>query len=424
MQPLEKNIYALVLLLAVLGGLSACAPVNKFDKVDSSLNTTCNGAAVQTKYIVHYLNGQWAYPTAKGRADFVEKFVRPNIDAIDFVEYDQKINVENTVKVTASAVAPALSGADIDNWGPGSISAPTAWQAGYRGQNVIVAVVDSGVDVTHPQLVNQIFYNTGEAGADSVGRDKRSNGVDDDNNGFVDDYAGYNFESNSGQMLDDVGHGTHVSGIIAAEHADTQIMTGHVEGVAPSAKILPVKFLGVDGGTLSSALQGIDYAVLRGAKIINASWGGNGCSNALKQKIADLSAKNVLFVSAAGNSAANIELAPEYPAAYDLPLQITVGALTPTLLQADYSNYSRKLVQLFSPGSNIISTVPVAMGSYAAYSGTSMATPFVSGAAAVWISANPSSSMSLIRNSILGSVTTDSTYMNATGGRLNLSSLK
>ena len=399
--------------------LAACSQTERFNTLASSLNTTCNGAALQTKYIVHYLDGSWAYHEAESKEAFVEKVVRPNVERIDFVEHDQKIYLENT----APTAAPALSGADIDNWGAQSINAPAAWRNGYRGQNVIVAVVDSGVDISHPQLSNQIAYNSGEMGTDAQGRDKRSNAVDDDGNGYIDDYAGYNFESGSSQMLDDVGHGTHVSGIIAAQHSDVQIMSGYVQGVAPAAKILPVKFLGASGGTLSAALQGIDYAVLRGAKIINASWGGSGCSSALRQKISDLSAKDVLFVSAAGNSSSNIELAPEYPAAYNLPLQLTVGALTPALLQADYSNYSRKLVQIFSPGSYIASTVPTDMGSYASYSGTSMATPFVSGAAAVWLSARPSSTMSAVRDDILKYTTFNPTYMNLTGGRLDLSAL-
>ncbi len=396
---------------------TACAPSNNFDSLNSTLNTTCNGTAVQSKYIVHYKSGQWAYLSAKDRGEFTEKYLRPQAESIDFVEYDQKI------KIQQAAVAPALTGSEINNWGPSSINAPAAWQKGFRGQNVIVAVVDSGVDINHPQLINQIDYNTGETGTDSSGRDKRTNGVDDDGNGYVDDYAGFNFVAGTGQMIDDVGHGTHVSGIIAAEHNDTSIQSGHVEGVAPAAKILPVKFLDQSGGTLTAALQGIDYAVARGAQIINASWGGNGCSQALKQKITELSGKNVLFVTAAGNSFSNLELAPEYPAAFDLPMQITVGALTPTLVQADYSNYSRKLVHLFSPGSDVVSTVPLAMGSYAAYSGTSMATPFVSAAAAVWLSATGVANLSTVKSKILNNVDTNPNYMNITGGRLDLGAL-
>ena len=342
--------------------------------------------------------------------------MRPNLDKIDFVEPDQRIGAYQIPPVTAP------TGTEINNWGARAINAPVAWQNGVRGSGVVVAVVDTGVDITHPQLVNQIYYNHGEMGLDAQGRDKRTNGIDDDGNGYVDDWAGYNFLNNSGVMSDDVGHGTHVSGIIAAEHSDTTIKTGYVQGVAPEAKILPVKFLDQSGGSLSDALKGIDYAVMRGAKVINASWGGPGCAQSLRQKIQDLSNENVLFVAAAGNGGENLDLYPQYPAAFIAPLQLTVGAIANTLLQDDYSNYSKTLVNLFAPGTAIVSTVPSSLypGGYASMTGTSMATPFVSGAAADLLSAHLGVTVQTVRQMILQSVDQDPSYTNSSGGRLDV----
>jgi len=402
--------------------LSACS-----DDQFSSLMAAngCTADAIKNKFIVHYKDGSWLYTKEIERADFVEHIVKPQFEKIDFIEYDQKIRVETMAAkspATPAAIGSAVIANDvvINNWGAEAINAATAWQQNDYGQNVLVGVVDTGIDPTHPQLTNQIYYNMGEYGTDAEGRNKENNGIDDEANGYVDDYAGYNFVSNSGQMLDDVGHGTHVSGIIAAQHSDTTYQTDHMEGVAPQAKLIPAKFISQDEGTLSAAMQGIDYVVMRGAQVINASWGGSSCSAALQQKISELSGKNIIFVSAAGNNSADLDSSPEWPAAYDLPLQLTVGALDPTLLQASYSNYSRTLVQLFSPGTDVTSTYPVSMGSYATMSGTSMATPYVTGALAVMLGANPGATPANLRAALLAAVSTNSNYLNSTLGRLNL----
>src|SRR5690606_7730616 len=124
-------------------------------------------------------------------------------------------------------------------------------------------------------------------------------------------------------------------------------------GVAPAAKILPLKFLGMDGGTLSHAIKAMDYAVMAGANVVNASWGGRGCSRSLMEKMSQLGDANVLLTVAAGNSGANLERYPEYPAAFRLPLQITVGAVGSMGLMTDRSNYSSSLVHLFAPGQQV-----------------------------------------------------------------------
>ncbi|MCB0351781.1 MAG: S8 family serine peptidase, partial [Bdellovibrionales bacterium] len=384
--------------------LSACAEPDPAEYKLPAKTETCGGAALTSRYIVHFQTGKWAYIENSDRENFKENFVRPQVDNIDFIEYDQKIFLE--------AVTPVAPSRGIDNWGISAIDAPAAWQKSFRGEGVSVAVIDSGVDITHPQLASQIDFNFGESG------DKQNNGLDDDGNGLIDDYAGYNFLDNSPDITDDIQHGTHVAGVIAAAHNDSVHKTGYTQGVAPSAKIIPIKFIGENGGSLSSALKGIDYAIQRGAKVINASWGGTGCSQSLRQKVSEASAQNVLFVVAAGNSGNNLDLSPEYPAAFNLPLQITVGAIRSSFNMDSYSNYSRSLVHIFAPGSLIVSTVPG--GGYVGLSGTSMATPFVAGASAILLSAKHEMSLSSIRQALFNSAKTDSNYLNLSRGRLHL----
>jgi subtilisin family serine protease len=408
MEAHRKSVFSSTLFVLSVLLLSGCGQPDKAETLTPGLDDTCGGAAIQNRYIVYYKSGRWDYVKNPDRENFKNTFVRPQVEEIDFIEFDQKINFNSDVPVIST------NAMGIDNWGANSINAPQAWQNGLRGQNALVAVIDSGVDITHSQLRNQIAYNPGEAGPFS------SNGIDDDGNGFVDDYAGFNFYDDNGNIADRLGHGTHVAGIIAAQHDDTIHNTGYVQGVAPQAKILPIKFLGEDGGTMSGALRSIDYAISRGAKIINASWGGEGCSLSLRQKVSEVANKNILFVAAAGNNGANLKRYPEYPAAFNLPMQITVGAIGETLFMANYSNYSMEYVHLFAPGSQVVSTVPGQ--SYAAYSGTSMATPFVSGAAAVLLSGRPDLSPADMRRLLFTTVQQDNTYSNLTRGRLNLGS--
>jgi subtilisin family serine protease len=209
-----------------------------------------------------------------------------------------------------------------------------------------------------------------------------------------------------------------VAGIIAAEHSETEVTDSAVLGIAPEAQILPIKFIGTSGGTLSAAIRSMDYAKERGAKVINASWGGTGCSQILRDKIIELGRSGILFVTAAGNSGRNIDLLPEYPAAYTETLQITVGAISPFLGMTNFSNYSRNRVHLFAPGQSIISTV--SGGGYASMSGTSMAAPFVAGAAAALLSARPDMSLIELREQLLKSTEFNANYSNITQGRMVL----
>lgn len=281
-------------------------------------------------------------------------------------------------------------------------------------------MIDTGVDIRHRQLKSQIYKNLGETGFDENGADKRYNGVDDDGNGYVDDWAGYDFYHNLPTPGDNSNHGTHVAGIIAASHLDTQAGPApHAQGVAPQAQILPATFLGPDGsGSIEAGIEAIRYSVKMGAKIINASWGGPGCSVTLRDEVRGLQEKNILFVTAAGNNGINLETWPEYPASFEALSQLTVGSVDFNLLRSSFSNYSSRFVHLFAPGGGITSTVPG--NDYATFGGTSMAAPFVSGAAALIWSKNPGLSAIDVRNEILRSTTYNSTYQNQSKGRLQL----
>lgn len=251
------------------------------------------------------------------------------------------------------------------------IGMPEVWDFYTDGSGKVVAVIDTGIDRTHPDLAANIWQNPGEI---------PDNGIDDDNNGFIDDDYGWDFYNNDNDPDDDNNHGTHVSGTIGA--------IGNngigVAGVSWNAKLMAVKFLNSFGsGFTSDAIAGIDYAVANGAEILNNSWGGGGFSQALKNSIDNADSNGVIFVAAAGNSGVNIDSFSFYPASYTSENLISVASTTSSDSLSSFSNYGLTGVDLGAPGSSIQSTIPG--NSYAYFSGTSMATPHVVGALAlVW----------------------------------------
>jgi subtilisin family serine protease len=278
---------------------------------------------------------------------------------------------------------PNLGG---NNWGLDMINAPAVWGNGYTGNGIVVAVIDTGVDYNHNDLRNNIWTNSGEIAG---------NGIDDDGNGYVDDFQGWNFDGNNNNTLDDNGHGTHVSGVIAGEN------NGYgVTGVAYNAKIMPVKVLNSSGsGSYSAIADGIYYAVNNGANVINLSLGGDFSSRTLKSAIEYASSKGVIVVMAAGNDGGSL---PGYPARYADKSGIAVGAVDQNANFTDFSNRagSNELAYVTAPGKSIYSTIPG--NEYANYSGTSMASPFVAGVVALMLSANPTLTESQIRQIITG----------------------
>ncbi|MFM6616095.1 MAG: S8 family peptidase, partial [Microcystis panniformis] len=268
------------------------------------------------------------------------------------------------------------------------IDAPEAWDIQTGDPNLVIGVIDTGVDYNHPDLVGNIWTNPGEIAND---------GIDNDNNGYIDDIRGWDFAYNDNNPSDVQGHGTHVAGTIAAKGNNGVGVTG----VAWNAKIMPLKFLNDQGsGTLSNAIKAIDYATAKGVKITNNSWGGGGFSQALYDSInAAGQAGTALFIAAAGNSSANADISPMYPAAYNLANIISVAATDRDDSLAWFSNYGLTSVDLGAPGSQIYSTTP--NNTYSTYSGTSMASPHVAGAAALLWSQNPTWTAQQVKNTLM-----------------------
>jgi thermitase len=246
------------------------------------------------------------------------------------------------------------------------IDAPTAW--GTRSSCAKVAILDTGIDTDHPDLVNNV-YKSG---------DKPNNGKDDDKNGYVDDTYGYNAINGKGSGEDDNGHGTHVSGIVAGRGNNDV----GVSGVCWSSKLLAVKFMNSKGkGSTSKAIAGIDYAVKQGFKIINCSFGSSSSSSSLHDAVDYAQDHNTLLVVAAGNDSENIDKHPLYPASYGDSNILAVAASTSTDGLADFSNFGSTAVDVAAPGENVYSTY--LGGGYRTLSGTSMAAPYAAGVAAL-----------------------------------------
>lgn len=294
-----------------------------------------------------------------------------------------------------------LAGADID--------AVRAWDITTGSTDVIVGVIDTGVRYTHQDLKTQMWVNPGEI---------PGNGKDDDGDGVVDDVYGFNGVEDSGDPMDDNGHGTHVAGTIGASANDAG---GHV-GVAWKVRIMALKFLSSGGGgSTSDAVECIDYAVKHGARILSNSWGGGGYSQSLADAVSRAEAKGVLFVAAAGNSSLDTDLSPNYPSTLPNQNIVAVAAVDSADAKASFSNYGATTVHLGAPGVAIHSTWYESDSYYNQISGTSMATPHVSGVAALLLAKYPNATWPELKRRLLqGAVKIPSLNGRCTtGGRLN-----
>ena len=246
-----------------------------------------------------------------------------------------------------------------------------AWDIETGSDKMVVAVIDTGVDFNHPDLKDNLWTNEAELNGKP--------GVDDDGNGVIDDIHGFNAITGNGNAQDDQGHGSHCSGTIGAKGNDGK----GIVGVNWNVKIMAVKFLDAQGsGTLENALKAIDYATKMGAKVMSNSWGGGGFSQTLLDAIKRSNEAGALFIAAAGNDSNNNDSNPSYPASYDVANIISVAAIDNQGAKASFSNYGKRTVHLGAPGVNVYSSTG---GAYDSWSGTSMATPHVSGIAAlVW----------------------------------------
>jgi subtilisin family serine protease len=351
------------------------------------------------------------------------------------------------------------TGADPDfakQWGMNDIGLKKGLSQ-HRGEGVVVAVIDTGVDYTHEDLVDNMWHNKGEMGVDAQGRDKSSNGVDDDGNGFVDDVMGWDFVSNDNKPFDlavepiqilmgggNPGHGTHCAGNVAARGDNGK----GIEGIAPDAQIMPLRFLSEKGeGDTAGAIKAIDYAVKMGAKVLSNSWGSEGDdpaeadkNQALKDAITRANDQGVIFIAAAGNGHSGVgydndtDAKPGVPASYDMPNIVSVAAIGADNNLGAFSNWGARTVHLAAPGVAVYSTtvgshysdtVIDMYGIKATWDGTSMACPHVAGAAALYLSAHPGATVKEIKDALIQSATPLPNLAGkmVSGGKLNVEKL-
>ncbi len=300
-------------------------------------------------------------------------------------------------------------------WAPPIMQAPTAWNITTGARIVVVAVLDSGLDLSHPDLIANTWKNP---------RELATNGIDDEKNGFVDDVYGWNFLTNTNNVQDNYGHGTHVSGIIGAVGNNGVGITGLGWQVA----LMPLKILGDNGvGTVSAALAAMSYVTMMrrdfetNIVVTNNSWGAStGASVVMRDAIAAMGDIGITFVAAAGNNGSNNDIVPRYPSSYDVPNVIAVAASDQADTLSSFSNFGPTTVDLAAPGSLIYSTL--SGSTYGYLSGTSMAAPQVAGAIALLNAGKPGLTVAQTRAAILSStdVIPSMVGKTVTGGRLNI----
>ncbi len=272
-----------------------------------------------------------------------------------------------------------------NKWGLAMTDSAKAWNVTKGSKDIVIAIIDTGADIRHPSLQSNLWVNKGEIGTDKNGRDKASNGVDDDGNGYIDDVHGWNFVGNSSKVEDNHGHGTHIAGIIGGYSQDGKGITG----VAPRVSLMILKYYDANStgaDNLRNTVRAIRYAVDKGAQIINYSGGGLEPSDEEKKAIELAQEKGILFVAAAGNERSNSDIKGYYPADYGLSNIISVTAIDKSKNVLPTSNYGVKTVDIAAPGNDIYSTIPGGKFSY--MTGTSQATAFVTGVAALVMANN------------------------------------
>ncbi|MGH7801995.1 MAG: S8 family serine peptidase [Thermodesulfobacteriota bacterium] len=325
---------------------------------------------------------------------------------VEYAEPDFVITLNNTIPNDSafSNLWGLNQSSDVD------IDAPEAWDffTGEGEPNFVVAIIDTGIDINHPDLASNIWTNPGEI---------PNNSLDDDGNGFVDDVHGWDFVDDDNNPFDGYGHGTHVAGTVCS--------IGNngigIVGVLWQCKLMPLKFISDSGfGTASDAVRAIEYATKMGIKVSNNSWGDDSFSQSIYDAINNSKSVGHIFVAAAGNENINTDFAPRhYPSSFDLDNIISVAAIDINGNRASFSNWGVSSVDLGAPGVNVYSTLP--NNSYGNGSGTSMATPHVAGVVALVYALRPNWSYTDVRKQIfdnifpLGSLSD----ITATGGIVN-----
>lgn len=279
------------------------------------------------------------------------------------------------------------------------IDAAEAWDLSTGSRAVVVGIIDTGVDYRHPEIAPNYWSNPGETGVDAQGRDKRTNGVDDDANGFVDDFRGWDFANNDNDPVDDHDHGTHCAGTIGGAGNDGV----GVAGVNWQVSIVGLKFLtGGGSGTLEDAVEAIEYATKLGVDMTSNSWGGGGFSPTMDAAIGAAHAADILFIAAAGNDGVDNDGSPHYPSSYTHDNVIAVAATDHKDALAAFSCFGLESVDVGAPGVDIYSTKKA--GGYTMMSGTSMATPHVAGVAALIKALYPDAGVTQLRSRLINTV--------------------
>ncbi len=325
------------------------------------------------------------------------EYIEPNDIDYTFVDYepsDEKYNAQWGLNDKA--------GANVE----------IAWQSQQGDKDLVIAVVDSGIDLKHPDLKRNLWVNKAEKNGKP--------GVDDDGNGFIDDIHGINAFANDGNPDDGNGHGTHCAGVIGAAHNNVG-----VAGVMADVQMMAVKIFTDAGRTSVEAIvRGIEYAIDNEAKIMSNSWGGATKSQGIQDAVEAAEKAGVLFVAAAGNGnifgwGIDIDKKPMYPAAYQFDNIVSVGSIKENGRKSMFSNYGKRNVDLFAAGSDVMSTYKGQ--SYKSLSGTSMATPHVTGVAGLVASEYPEASFRELKSKLLNGVRKQSQFSNnsVSGGVLD-----
>lgn len=343
-------------------------------------------------------------------------------------------------------------------WGLQDGNVVSGWK-GELGEGIVVAVLDSGVDYTHEDLIDSMWRNPGETGVDSKGRDRAKNGIDDDHNGFIDDVVGWDFVSDDNKPFDltvhplqllafggNPGHGTHCAGTIAAQSGNGK----GIASIAPKAKIMALRFMDDSGGgSTAAAVEALQYAIKMGAKISSNSWGSAGddptepVNQALMDVLEEARLAGHLVVVSAGNGddkgkGYDNDKSPMafYPASYPHENIISVAAIDEKDILGSFSNWGVKTVDIAAPGLAIFSTMvenkySEVIADFPEYDikmiwdGTSMAAPHVAGAAALYWADHPRATMNDVKNAILKSARPASSLKGKvlTGGKLSIEDL-
>lgn len=359
-------------------------------------------AALQIKK--HFKNSNIYHLKIKDSAVSVEEGIE-RLENSSIIEYAEP----NYIIVKASAIIPNDTSFN-ELWGmhnigqrvagvSGTLDAdmdlPEAWDISTGSSDVVIALLDTGADYNHPDLRANIWNNTTEL----------ANDFDDDGNGKIDDIIGWNFVDNNNNPLDDDGHGTYIAGVIASKGNNSIGVTG----VTWNSEIMLLKILDDTGyGTVSDVIAAIEYAISKGARIINASYTGSDYSYAEKQAIDAAANAGIILIAAAGNNGSNVDdnTVRVYPAEYNSPNIIAVAATDAHDILPSFSNYGRNTVDVAAPGVNIYTTASSAIdgSEYVYVTGTSIAVPHVSGLAALILSVRPNYSYIQIKNTILETV--------------------